>query len=93
LRLRLAPAAVIQFTAPFRQLRTLIDAGVFDCVLQAAFLQLSERTIGGLFRCAELQSRCRLLALSGHPNVLSRCPLSGVKRTSAAADPMSAFDP
>jgi hypothetical protein len=37
------------------------------------------------------QSTC--LALSGHPNALSQCPLLGVKQTSAATNPMSAFDP
>jgi hypothetical protein len=33
------------------------------------------------------------MAQSGHPTVARQCPLLGVKRTSAAANPMSAFDP
>jgi hypothetical protein len=33
------------------------------------------------------------LGLSGHPSELNRCPLSGVKRTSTTANPMSASDP
>jgi hypothetical protein len=37
--------------------------------------------------------RCLLMALSGHPFVASGCPLSGVKRTWAAALQMSASDP
>jgi hypothetical protein len=36
---------------------------------------------------------CLLLALSGHYRSAKRCPLLGVKRTSAGANPMSAFDP
>jgi hypothetical protein len=36
---------------------------------------------------------CPLLALCGHPNTLSRCPLLGVKRTSLRLAGMSAFDP
>ena len=34
-----------------------------------------------------------LLAQRGHDDRLNRCPLSGAKRTSTGADPMSAFDP
>jgi hypothetical protein len=37
--------------------------------------------------------KCTLLAQSGHPNRAQQCPLLGVKRTSAATNPMSAFDP
>jgi hypothetical protein len=33
------------------------------------------------------------LALGGHSDALSRCPLLGVKRTSMSGNPMSAFDP
>jgi len=33
------------------------------------------------------------MALNGHANALSRCPLSGVKRTLRGDAPMSAFDP
>ena len=32
------------------------------------------------------------MALNGHPNALSRCPLSGVKRTSRKPPRMSAYD-
>jgi hypothetical protein len=41
---------------------------------------------GGSIYFGHLSGR---LLLAGAP----QCPLSGVKRTSAAADPMSAFDP
>jgi hypothetical protein len=34
-----------------------------------------------------------VVGLSGHPNVLSRCLLSGVKRTSQFEAAMSAYDP
>ena len=34
-----------------------------------------------------------LLAQSGHPDALSRCPLLGVKQTSHLTAAMSAFDP
>jgi len=37
--------------------------------------------------------RCLLVAQSGHPNALNRCPLSGVKRTCRRPNAMSAFDP
>jgi hypothetical protein len=37
--------------------------------------------------------RCLLLAHSGHRNVLSQCPLLGVKRTSFAANEMPADYP
>ena len=37
--------------------------------------------------------QCPLLPLSGHFSIEFRCPLLRVKRTSAAANPMSAFDP
>src|SRR5262249_49283024 len=40
-----------------------------------------------------LQCMSLLLAQSGHADCAQRCPLSGVKRTSAGADPTSAFDP
>jgi hypothetical protein len=40
-----------------------------------------------------LQCTCLQLALSKHQNALSRCPLSGVKRTSKFKRVMSAFDP
>jgi hypothetical protein len=33
------------------------------------------------------------MAQSGHPSIDRQCPLLGVKRTSASAKPMSAFDP
>jgi hypothetical protein len=36
---------------------------------------------------------CPLLAQSGHPTVVCRCPLSGVKRTLDEGASMSAFDP
>jgi hypothetical protein len=36
---------------------------------------------------------CPLVAQSGHGDRAQPCPLLGVKRTSAAANPMSAFDP
>ena len=36
---------------------------------------------------------CPLLAQRGHANDPQRCPLLGVKRTSVATSPMSAFDP
>src|SRR6516164_3426871 len=36
--------------------------------------------------------KCRLLAPNGHPNALSRCPPSGVKRTSVELSEMSAFE-
>jgi uncharacterized protein (DUF2236 family) len=41
----------------------------------------------------ELTPRLRLSAHCGHRTHADECPLSGVKRTSAAANPMSAFDP
>jgi hypothetical protein len=37
--------------------------------------------------------QCPLLAQSGYPSVVRRCPLLGVKRTSGESAPMSAFDP
>jgi hypothetical protein len=37
--------------------------------------------------------RCLLLAQSGHGDHAQRCPLLGVKRTSAEHAGMSAFDP
>jgi hypothetical protein len=42
-----------------------------------------------------IQKRCQclLLALSGHPNALSRCLLLGVKQTSPVQSSMSGFDP
>jgi hypothetical protein len=36
---------------------------------------------------------CLLLAHSGHATYAQQCPLSGVKRTSTAGNPMSASDP
>ena len=38
-------------------------------------------------------AECPLLALSGHAELHCTCPLLGVKRTSACAMQMSAFDP
>src|SRR5262249_25554974 len=38
-----------------------------------------------------LQCECRLLALSGHPEMSAICPLSGVKRTSAGDCRQSPF--
>src|SRR5262249_31204307 len=38
-------------------------------------------------------AECLLLSQSGHPDTLNQCPLLGVKRTSVAPSPMSAFDP
>ena len=40
-----------------------------------------------------LQCTCLLVAQSGHDELLSQCPLLGVKRTSKFAGVMSAFDP
>jgi hypothetical protein len=51
------------------------------------------RTVTPVLRHGSNASVCRLLAQSGHSKVAIGCPLSGVKRTSAAANPMSAFDP
>jgi hypothetical protein len=41
----------------------------------------------------ERGAQCLLLAQSGHLNALSRCPLSGVKRTLIGHAVMSAIDP
>jgi hypothetical protein len=49
---------------------------------------------GPLTKARMVTSRSRpLLALSGHSNDTSECPLLGVKQTSRFALQMSAFDP
>jgi hypothetical protein len=40
-----------------------------------------------------MNGQCPLLALSGHPGRVPRCPLSGVKRTSGGGIAMSVIDP
>ena len=47
----------------------------------------------GIVRGFSLWSRCLFMAQSGHFVAGSRCPLSGVKRTSFEDPAMSAFDP
>jgi hypothetical protein len=53
----------------------------------------AEQHLGGVMRCDGLQTRPRAESTLTFMRRGSECPLSGVKRTSVAPPPMSAFEP